>query len=89
MLDNKMNTTSKLSQIVAVAYFSHKIDPAVLRRIQRFLQQKAVGDHRWGRLYRYHKVDLDHFEDMTSLLKLFPKAIEGYKDLSDCPEPSD
>lgn len=88
MLD-QMKTESKLNQIVAVAYFSHRIDPPVLEKIQQFLQKKAVGRHRWGKLYRYFKVELDHFEDMTSLLKLFPKAIEGYKDLSDCPESPD
>lgn len=86
-----LNQTSKseLSQIVAVAYFSNYVDQDALKKLQKFLREQAVGHHRWGKLYRYSKVELDHIEDLTALLKKFPKLIEGYKDLSDCPERPD
>jgi hypothetical protein len=80
---------SELSQIVAVAYFSNYVDPDGLKKLQKFLREHGIGHHRWGKLYRYHKVELDHIDDLTSLLKKFPRLIEGYKDLSDCPERPD
>ena len=80
---------SELSQIVAVAYFSNYVDPDGFKKLQKFLREHAIGHHRWGKLYRYSKVEFDHIDDLTSLLKKFPKLIEGYKDLSDCPERPD
>ena len=79
---------SELSQIVAVA-FSNYVDPNALKKLQKFLREHAIGHHRWGKLYRYWKVEFDHIDDLTSLLKKFPRLIEGYKDLSDCPERPD
>lgn len=86
-----LNQTSKseLSQIAAVAYFSNNVDQDALKKLQKFLREHAVGRHRWGKLYRYLKVEFDDVEDLTSVLKKFPKLVEGYKDLSDCPEQPD
>lgn len=87
MLNHKYET--ELSQIVAVIYFSNNVDAGALKKLKKFLNDKAVGHHRWGKLHRYLKVEMDEVSDLNAVLKKFPKLYEGYKDLSDCPERPD
>ena len=45
------------------------------------------GNYRWGHLYRYPMIEFDDIDDLTIAREKFARMIEGYKDLSDCPEP--
>lgn len=84
-----LNRTSNASlrQTVGVVYINPYASPEALRRIRRFVREHAKGHHRWGWLYKYPMIEFDVIADLTATRTKFAKHIDGYKDLSDCPEP--
>jgi hypothetical protein len=84
-----LNRVTKVSlrQVVGVVYISPYASPEALRRILRFVKEHARGHHRWGWLYKYPMIEFDDIDDLTAMRTKFAKHIDGYKDLSDCPEP--
>jgi hypothetical protein len=60
-----------------------------LGRVRRFVQERAKGNYRWGSLYRYPMIEFDEIDDLTATRTKFARFVEGYKDLSDCPEPAE
>jgi len=75
-----------LRQVVGVVYLSPYASREALGRIRRFLRNHAIGHHRWGWLYKYPMIEFDDIADLTAIRAKFAKHIDGYKDLSDCPE---
>lgn len=84
-----LNQTSNASlrQIVGVVYINPYASPEGLNRIRRFLREHAKGHYRWGHLYKYPMIEFDEIDDLTAMRSKFVRHIDGYKDLSDCPEP--
>jgi hypothetical protein len=85
----KQLPTAALAQIVGIIYINPFTSPQALRRIRRFVREHARGHHRWGKLYQYPMIEFDDVDDLTAVRKKFVRLIDGYKDLSDCPEQAD
>ncbi len=87
MLQTPDSTTLKL--IVGVVYINPYASPEALKRIRRFVKGHARGRYRWGNLYRYPMIEFEDVDDLTVVRQKFARLIDGYKDLSDCPEQPD
>jgi hypothetical protein len=87
MLQTLDSTTLKL--IVGVVYINPYASPEALKRIRRFVKRHARGHYRWGNLYRYPMIEFEDVDDLTVVRKKFARLIDGYKDLSECPEQPD
>ena len=87
MLSRAANAT--LREIVGAVYISPYASHDRLRRIRRFLREHARGHYRFGNLYQYPMIEFDEIRDLTAMRQKFARQIDGYKDLSDCPEPAD
>lgn len=87
MLKTPDSTTLKL--IAGVVYLSPYASPEALKRIRRFVRGHARGPYRWGNLYRYPMIEFQDVDDLTVVRQKFARLIDGYKDLSDCPERPD
>jgi hypothetical protein len=77
---------SALRSIVGVVYLSPFMSKEGTERIRRFVREHAKGNYRWGSLYRYPMIEFDEIDDLTITRTKFARFVEGYKDLSDCPE---
>lgn len=80
---------SALRSIVGVVYFSPFMSKERTEGIRRFVREHANGNYRWGSLYRYPMIEFDEIDDLTTTRTKFARFVEGYKDLSDCPEPAE
>jgi hypothetical protein len=80
---------SALREIVAVVYIRPYASSDRLGRIRRFLREHAQGHYRFGNLYQYPMIEFDQISDLTAIRQKFGRLIDGYKDLSDSPEPAD
>lgn len=87
MLRTPDATTLKV--IVGVIYFNPQTSSETLQRIRRFVRDHAQGSYRWGHLYRYPMIEFDDVNDLTIVRRKFARSVDGYKDLSDCPEQPD
>jgi hypothetical protein len=80
---------SALRSVAGVVYLSPFMSKEGTERIRRFVREHAKGNYRWGSLYRYPTIEFDDIDDLTATRTKFASVVEGYKDLSDCPEPAD
>ncbi|GEM_PF-6451721 len=82
---NRMHN-AELKQIVGVVYFSPSVSRESLAQILRFVRENAIGHYRWGNMYQYWMIEFDEVDDLTATRGRFSRLIDGYKDLSDCPD---
>jgi hypothetical protein len=78
--------TNTLKLVSGVVYINPYASPEAIKRIRRFVKGHARGPYRWGNLYRYPMIEFQDVDDLTVVRQKFVRLIDGYKDLSDCPE---